>query len=36
MSVSKRIPWKGEQRYFQFRGELYNAEELRRSAEVIL
>jgi len=24
MSVSKRIPWKGEQRYFQFRGEFYN------------
>jgi len=25
ISVSKRIPWKGEQRYFQLRGELYNA-----------
>ena len=24
MSVSKRIPWKGEERYFQFRGEFYN------------
>jgi hypothetical protein len=25
ISVSKRIPWKGEQRYFQLRGEFYNA-----------
>jgi len=25
LSVSKRIPWKGEQRYFQLRGEFYNA-----------
>jgi hypothetical protein len=25
MSVSKRIPWKGEGRYFQLRGEFYNA-----------
>jgi hypothetical protein len=25
MSVSKRIPWKGEERYFQLRGEFYNA-----------
>jgi hypothetical protein len=24
MSVSKRIPWRGEQRYFQLRGEFYN------------
>jgi hypothetical protein len=24
ISVSKRIPWKGEERYFQFRGEFYN------------
>jgi hypothetical protein len=24
MSLSKRIPWKGEQRYFQLRGEFYN------------
>jgi hypothetical protein len=24
MSLSKRIPWKGEERYFQFRGEFYN------------
>ena len=24
MSVSKRIPWKGESRYFQLRGEFYN------------
>jgi hypothetical protein len=24
MSVSKRIPWKGEERYFQLRGEFYN------------
>jgi len=23
--VSKRIPWKGEERYFQLRGEFYNA-----------
>ena len=25
MSLSKRIPWKGEERYFQLRGEFYNA-----------
>jgi hypothetical protein len=25
MSLSKRIPWKGEGRYFQLRGEFYNA-----------
>jgi hypothetical protein len=25
ISVSKRIPWKGEERYFQLRGEFYNA-----------
>jgi hypothetical protein len=25
ISVSRRIPWKGEERYFQFRGEFYNA-----------
>jgi hypothetical protein len=25
VSVSKRIPWKGEERYFQLRGEFYNA-----------
>jgi hypothetical protein len=25
ISVSKRIPWKGEDRYFQLRGEFYNA-----------
>ncbi len=25
ISLSKRIPWKGEQRYFQLRGEFYNA-----------
>jgi hypothetical protein len=25
ISVSKRIPWKGEGRYFQLRGEFYNA-----------
>jgi hypothetical protein len=24
ISVSKRIPWKGEERYFQLRGEFYN------------
>ncbi|MEK7750582.1 MAG: hypothetical protein AAB654_01605, partial [Acidobacteriota bacterium] len=24
LSVSKRIPWKGEERYFQLRGEFYN------------
>ena len=24
MSVSKRIPWRGEERYFQLRGEFYN------------
>jgi hypothetical protein len=24
LSLSKRIPWKGEQRYFQLRGEFYN------------
>jgi len=24
LSISKRIPWKGEQRYFQLRGEFYN------------
>jgi hypothetical protein len=24
MSISKRIPWKGEERYFQLRGEFYN------------
>jgi len=25
ISLSKRIPWKGEERYFQLRGEFYNA-----------
>jgi hypothetical protein len=25
MSLSKRIPWRGEDRYFQLRGEFYNA-----------
>jgi hypothetical protein len=25
ISISKRIPWKGEARYFQLRGEFYNA-----------
>ena len=25
VSISKRIPWKGEERYFQLRGEMYNA-----------
>jgi hypothetical protein len=25
ISVSKRIPWQGEERYFQLRGEFYNA-----------
>jgi hypothetical protein len=24
ISVSRRIPWKGEERYFQLRGEFYN------------